>query len=63
MNVHADFRGEQVWFHVITGSRDRDSVGTLRDAAWCYPQPLPGRENICSCLTFSTGKGVGVRLL
>ena len=52
-----------MWFHVITGSRDRDGVGTLRDAAWCYPQPLPGRENICSCLTFSTGKGVGVRLL
>jgi|NorSeaMetagenome_1021524.scaffolds.fasta_scaffold246916_1 hypothetical protein len=50
-------RGEQVWMHVALGAK------MIADAAWCYPQPLAGRENIKSCVTFATGKGVGVRLL
>ena len=43
-----------MWFHVV------DGAGILHDAAWCYPKPLAGRENIKSCLTFSIGKGVTV---
>ena len=33
----------------------------IQDAAWAYPDPIPGRENIRNHLTFATGKGFLVK--
>eukprot|EP01052_Picozoa_sp_SAG31_P067036 SAG31_NODE_25823_length_453_cov_0.884181_1_plen_63_part_10 len=29
-------------------------------AAWCYPEPVHGRENLKDHVTFATGKGISV---
>jgi uncharacterized protein (DUF427 family) len=33
----------------------------VRDAAWLYPNPIEGRENLRDHVTFATGKGVEVK--
>lgn len=40
-----------MWYH----------VAGIQDAAWCYPDPAPGRENLKNHITFATGKGIAVR--
>lgn len=35
-------------------------MGGLRDAAWLYPDPVAGRENIRNHVTFAVNKGVAI---
>ena len=32
----------------------------IADAAWCYPEPSAGRENLKDHITFATGKGIAI---
>jgi len=36
-------------------------VAGVRDAAWCYPEPVAGREYLKNHVTFAVNKGVSVR--
>ena len=42
-----------MWYH----------VADQKDAAWCYPDPIAGRESIKNHVTFVTGKGILVQEL
>jgi len=37
-----------VWYH----------VGGVKDAAWCYPEPVAGRENLKDHVTFTAAVAV-----
>jgi uncharacterized protein (DUF427 family) len=45
-----EFKGGASYFHVSGGGRDR------REAAWTYPQPLPGYEAIAGHIAFYPGR-------
>ena len=38
-----------MWYHIKVG----DCV--IENAAWCYPEPIKGRENIKNHITFAKG--------
>ena len=45
----------------MTGGGDTTpATAVVLDAAWCYPEPTAGRENIKNHVTFATGKGITI---
>ena len=44
-----------MWYHL-----EPRGGGRITDAAWCYPEPTAGREDLKDHITFATGKGVSV---
>lgn len=50
-----------MWYHVCVAASKR-SDAEIKDVAWCYPEPLPGREKIKNHITFATNKGVGITI-
>ena len=50
-----------MWYHVHAGWPGPASAAPIiENAAWCYPEPTAGRENLKDHVTFATGKGIGV---
>lgn len=44
------------WYDIETGR------ASIKDGAWFYPTTKAGRKNIENFVTFSTGKGISVRV-
>ena len=38
----------------------KPGAARIDDAAWCYPEPTAGRENLKDHVTFATGKGISI---
>lgn len=45
-----EFKGQAVYYNLRVGGR------LSENAAWCYPQPLPGYEAIAGCFAFYAGR-------
>lgn len=42
------------------GGSSTPTAPMVQNAAWCYPEPSPGRENLRDHVTFATGKGIEI---
>eukprot|EP01043_Picozoa_sp_COSAG02_P010914 COSAG02_NODE_394_length_23152_cov_13.232204_17_plen_116_part_00 len=45
-----------MWYHL----QPRPGAARIDNAAWCYPEPTVGRENLRDHVTFATGKGIAI---
>lgn len=45
-----------MWYHL----QPTPGAARIENAAWCYPEPTAGRENLRDHVTFATGKGIAI---